>query len=265
MILDFDYKENYKLDDLLAIMKILRGENGCPWDREQDHNSIRNNFLEETYEVLEAIDLGNVDLLREELGDVLLQVVFHASMEEDAGNFDFDGVCDGICKKLILRHPHIFAGQVAENSDQVLQRWDEIKQQSKGQTTVTETLQSVPEVFPALMYSEKVQKRAAKSGFDYPDGKYAMADLESELLELKEAIAKKDQANIDEELGDLLFSVVNVARFVRCDAESSLKAAAKKFIQRFEKVEQLAKEEGIDMKGSSIAELDILWKKAKRQ
>ena len=256
-------KEQYGIEDLLQIMRLLRSENGCPWDREQNHQSIRKNFLEETYEVLEAIDSGDVALLKEELGDVLLQVVFHARMEEEAGQFGFADVCDGICKKLILRHPHVFGDLQVSGSAEVLSNWEQIKQKSKGHTTAAQTLRSVPAVLPALMRSEKVQSRAAKTGFDYPDAEWAMRDLESELEELKQAIAQRDAPGTEEELGDLLFSAVNVARFIQTDAEQALTKSCEKFIARFEKVEQLASEQKLNMKSASMEELDRLWKQAK--
>ena len=263
MSVDFQKKEQYEIQDLLQIMELLRGEGGCPWDREQNHHSIRNNFLEETYEVCEAIDQEDPELLQEELGDVLLQVVFHARMEEEAGRSDFQKICDGICKKLILRHPHIFGDVTVSGTGEVLANWDKIKQASKGQTTVTETLKSVPTTFPALMRSEKVQKRAAKVGFDYPGMDLAMRSLESELEELKEALEQGNQACIDEELGDLLFSAVNVARFAHSDPEEALRRACDKFIRRFAQVERLAQERGIRMQDTSIEKLDGLWEEAK--
>lgn len=244
-------------------MRLLRSEHGCPWDREQDHHSIRKNFLEETYEVLEAIDKEDQELLKEELGDVLLQVVFHAEMEAEAGCFGFDDVCDGICKKLVLRHPHVFGGVDVSGTGEVLTNWDKIKERSKGQTTCTETLKSVPAVLPALMRSEKVQHRAAKSGFDYPNAQDAIKDLVSEVAELREAVDEGDKTHIDEELGDLLFAAVNVSRFVGADAEQSLSKACDKFIARFEVVERLAMERGLSMKEQPLETLDKLWKEAK--
>lgn len=244
-------------------MRLLRSPEGCPWDREQDHHSIRKNFLEETYEVAEAIDNEDPELLREELGDVLLQVAFHACMEEEAGRFNFDDVCDGICKKLVLRHPHVFQAIQVSGTGEVLTNWDKIKEKTKGQTTYTETLESVPKVLPSLMRSEKIQHRAAKSGFDYPAADDAMKDLESEILELREAIAEGDSAHVDEELGDLLFAAVNVSRFVHTDAEESLGRACDKFIQRFAVVEKLARERGLSMNEQPLEELDKLWREAK--
>ena len=153
---EFDFKEKYDVNDLVSIMKLLRSENGCPWDREQTHESIRKNFIEETYEVVEAIDKKDTALLREELGDVLLQVVFHSQMEAEKNSFDFSDVADEVCKKLIVRHPHIFSDVKADNSDQVLKNWDMINKETKGQETFAQTLESVPKVLPALMRAQKV-------------------------------------------------------------------------------------------------------------
>lgn len=260
----FQAKEKYGMEDLLHILRILRSEQGCPWDREQDHRSIRKNMIEETYEVVEAIDQADPVLLQEELGDVLLQVAFHARIEEEAGRFAFEDVCDGICKKLIVRHPHVFGELTVSNSAEVLQNWDQIKAETKGQKTVTETLLSVPKVLPALMRSEKVQHRAAKCGFDYPDVNGAVQDLESEIVELKEALREQDYNHIEEELGDVLFSAVNVSRFVKTDAEESLSKACNKFIARFQKLEQLARERGLDLNKQTFAQLDELWREAKK-
>ena len=263
MPVNFQQKASYGIDDLLEIMALLRGEDGCPWDREQDHHSIRRNFLEETYEVLEAIDTGDPVLLREELGDVLLQVVFHARLEQEAGRFDFGDVCDGICKKLILRHPHVFGTAEVSDSGEVTQNWDRIKAKSKGQTTASQTLESVPRVLPALLRSDKIQSRAAKAGFAYPEFSWAMKDLESELEELKEAAASGSEAQIGEELGDLLFAAVNVARMLHQDPEERLDKACEKFIGRFTQVEQLVLKRGIDLKTASAEQLSNLWSEAK--
>lgn len=262
--MDFQFKSKYGIDDLLEIMQILRSDEGCPWDREQTHRSIRRDFIEETYEAVEAIDLDDMTLLQEELGDVLLQVVFHTQIEQEQGSFTFDDVCDGICQKLILRHPHIFGDVTAETAEEVLKNWDAIKQKEKGQETQGDAVRSVPKTFPALMRSAKVQKRAAKTGFDYPEFSGAMNDLESELKELKEAVANADQNAIDEELGDLLFSCVNASRFLKVDAEESLTRSTEKFIDRFVRVEELAKERGIAMKQASLDELNALWDEAKK-
>ena len=261
--MDFKIKESYNISDLVEIMAVLRSENGCPWDREQTHESIRRDLLEETYEVIEAIDANDPQMLKEELGDLLMQVVFHSRISSEEGSFDFDQVADGIFKKLILRHPHVFGDISVENSDEVLKNWDEIKKKEKGQNTVAETLKSVPKVFPALIRSQKVQKRAAKTGFDYTDAAMAFGDLKSEVAELEEAMSRSDPDDCFEELGDLLFSVVNVARMLKIDAEDSLTASCEKFIGRFEKVEQLAEQRGIDMNTASLERLNELWREAK--
>lgn len=260
---DFERKETYRIDDLLKIMSILRGEGGCPWDREQTHQSIRRNFIEETYEVAEAIDNGDRELLQEELGDVLLQVVFHAQMEAEQDSFDFDDVCDGICKKLILRHPHIFGDVSAGTAEEVLKNWEEIKKKEKGQKTQSDAVLAVPKTLPALMRSAKVQQRAAKTGFDYPALGDAVSDLESELAELKEAVTGGNPKEIDEEFGDLLFSCVNISRFLHLDAEESLTRSTEKFIRRFAEVEKLAQANGTDLKAVSLEELNKLWAEAK--
>lgn len=260
----FKFKDKYDIHDLLEIMRILRSPGGCPWDREQDHKSIRYNFLEETYEVLEAIDTSNAELLKEELGDVLLQVVFHSRIEEEAGSFTFTDVADGICKKLIVRHPHVFSDISVSNSDEVIKNWDEIKLKTKKIASQSEAMAAVPKVYPALMKSQKIQDKAKKAGFDWdgPDG--AFDKIYEEADELKDALKTDEHDRIQDELGDLLFSVVNVARFCGCDAETALSGATDKFIKRFTVLEGLAKDQGIDMKKSSLPELDKLWDEAKK-
>ena len=261
--MDFELKKSYTSSDLVKIMSLLRGEGGCPWDREQTHSSIRDNFIEETLEAVEAIDNSDVALLKEELGDVLLQIVFHSQIESEAGSFCFDDVCDGICKKLIFRHPHIFGDKSASDSSDVLKIWDEAKRKEKSQSTFAETLEAVPKTFPSLMRAQKVQKRAAKSGFDYPELSFAWEDLESELDELSEAIKNKDEENIKEELGDVLFSVCNVSRLLGLNGEDALNASTKKFIKRFSLLEEIASKNKIVLESCSLDELNELWDQAK--
>lgn len=263
MIDNFNFKERYDVADLIDIVEILRSPGGCPWDREQSHKSIRRDFLEETYEVIEAINKDDKDLLLEELGDVLLQVVFHTQIEREKGAFDISDVSDGVCKKMIERHPHVFGNVNAETSEQVLENWDVIKKRTKKQKTQTESMLSIPREFPALMRADKVQKKAAKVGFDWDSADGAFQKVSEELDELKEAVKKQDTANIHEELGDLLFSVVNVSRFLKVDSEEALTSATDKFIDRFSTVENLAAEQGLDMKETDLSELDKLWDKAK--
>lgn len=261
--MDFQFKEKYDINDLLEIMRILRSENGCPWDREQDHKSIRKDFLEETYEVVEAIDTEDSELLLEELGDVLLQVVFHSRIEEEKGGFDFGDVADGICQKLIIRHPHVFGDVTAETSGEVLKNWNNIKQQTKGQETYSETLESVCTALPALMRAQKVGQRAQRAGMDFKDVSQVVECLESEIAELKEAMAENDSVHIGEEMGDVLFSCVNLARHLDCDAEESLTRSTDKFMKRFKNTEDMIRCEGIDMRSLNIDELDAYWRKAK--
>ena len=261
--MDFQFKEKYDINDLLEIMRILRSENGCPWDREQDHKSIRKDFLEETYEVVEAIDTEDRELLLEELGDVLLQVVFHSRIEEEKGGFDFGDVADGICQKLIVRHPHVFGDVTAETSGEVLKNWNNIKQQTKGQETYSETLESVCTALPALMRAQKVGQRAKRAGMDFKDVSQVLECLESEIAELKEAMAENDSGHIGEEMGDVLFSCVNLARHLDCDSEESLTRSTDKFMKRFKDTEDLIRCDGIDMRSLNIDELDVYWRKAK--
>ncbi len=263
MAVDFEFKEKYNFDDLVEIIKILRAPGGCPWDREQTHKSIRENFLEETYEVLEAIDTDNKVLLEEELGDVLLQVVLHADMSSEEGNFDINDVSNGICKKLIIRHPHVFGDVNVNNTDDVLSNWDDIKRKTKNQATQTEAMAAIPATYPALMKAQKVQSKAKKAGFDWNNIDGAFDKISEETAELKEALNGGNQEKIQDELGDLFFSVVNVARFCKCDAETALELSTQKFMKRFAVVERLASEYGIDMKNEPIEVLDKLWDEAK--
>ena len=262
-MVDFQQKSNYSIDDLIEIVKLLRGEGGCPWDREQTHESIKADFIEETCEAIEAIDLKDTELLREELGDVLLQVVFHCRLEEEVGSFRFEEICDGICKKLIVRHPHVFGSVQADNTDQVLKNWDAIKMQTKGQESYTDTLTSVAKSLPALMRAQKVGKRAMRAGMDFRTAQDAIDCIANEKAELDAAVANGDKKNIEEELGDLLFSCVNAARHLGVDAELALKASTEKFINRFSVTEELTKAEGLNMKELPIEELDLYWDKAK--
>ena len=260
-MIDFVRKNSYGLKDLENIVSILRSPGGCPWDAEQDHKSLRRALLEESCEVIEAIDEESPAHLQEELGDVLLQVVFHADIERQAGRFDLEAVADGICKKLIFRHPHVFGDVSVHDSEEVLVNWDALKRQEKSQETYTDTLTAVAKSLPALWRAEKVQKKAKKAGFDWPDASGALDKLSEELAELKEAMAQG--TNIQEELGDLLFSVVNISRFLKADPEEALNAATEKFISRFAKVEEMALAQGKDMAQMPLEELDKLWERAK--
>lgn len=262
-MVDFQQKEKYNFDDLLRIMEILRAPDGCMWDREQDHQSIRRNFIEETYEVCEAIDEQDTEHLKEELGDVLLQVVFHTQMEKEKGVFDIGDVADGVCKKLIFRHPHIFGSVEVSSSEEILQNWDALKRVEKHQETDTSALDSVARSLPSLIRAEKLQKKAAKVGFDWENAQGAFEKVGEETEELRQAMDGNGDA--EEELGDLLFAVVNVARHMKIDPERALEKTCNKFISRFASMERQARGENKTLSDLSLAELDALWNKSKEQ
>ena len=262
-MVDFTRKDKYNIEDLLHIMELLRSPGGCPWDAEQTHESIRKDFIEETYEVIEAINKNDKELLKEELGDVLLQVAFHTQIEKEENGFEFSDVCDGICKKLIERHPHVFGDINVSSTDEVLTNWDNIKRKSKGQKTQGSSMLKVPKELPALMRAQKIQSKAKKAGFDWDNIDGAFEALYSEIEELKSAMKNKDAEEIKNEMGDLLFSCVNVSRFLDVESEEALTLSNEKFIERYVMVEKLAEERNINMKETPIEELDELWKEAK--
>lgn len=262
-MIDFEFKDRYDINDLISIIALLRTPQGCPWDREQTHESIKKNFIEETYEVIEAINKHSVEGLREELGDVLMQVALHCQMESECNNFDFNDVCNELCQKLVIRHPHVFGDVKAVNTQDALKSWDSVKQQTKGYKSRYQSMVSVPIELPALMRAQKVQEKASKAGFDWRDKDGAISKINEEINELLNAVEHNSQPEIEDEFGDLLFSCVNVSRFLNVDSEEALKKATDKFIKRFQIVEKLADEKGISMKESSLEELDMLWDKAK--
>ncbi len=264
MIKNFNFKEKYDIHDLVEIIKDLRSEGGCPWDIKQTHESIRKDLIEETYETIEAINKNDPDMLREELGDVLMQVVFHAQIETEKGVFNFDDVADEICKKMIVRHPHVFGEVNVDGVEDVLTNWDAIKRATKGQKTTIEAIDSVPRELPALMRAAKIQSKAAKAGFDWTEVDGALERLSEEIDELRQAIADGSQDEISDELGDVLFSAVNVSRFVKVEPEEALTKSTDKFVDRFRRVEAKASERGIDMTTASLEILDSLWDEAKK-
>ena len=262
-MVNFQYKEKYGLEDFRAIMAILRGEDGCPWDRVQTHQSIRRDLLEEAYETATAIDSGDMENLLEELGDLQMQVLFHAQIEQERGGFTFEDICDGACKKLIRRHPHVFGKMELDTPEQVLAAWDEVKRQEKDQKTTAQEMQSVAAGRPALWRAEKVQKKAKKDGFDWPDWQGARDKLGEEIGELDEALAAGER--IEEELGDVLAAAVNLARLLKIDPERALNGSTDRFIRRYSRMEELARE-----KGQALPEMDLdgqekLWQQAKRE
>lgn len=250
-------KERYNFEDLCLLASLLRAEGGCPWDREQTHKSIRKDIIEETYEVIEAIDKEDATLMREELGDLLWQIVFHAELEREEGRSDMNDIIHDICAKLVHRHPHVFGNVVANTSDAVLSNWEKIKTEEKHRNTVTSKLESVPPALPALMRAQKVGKRAPF--FDFPDAASVMDKLDEEIAELKSAVDEGDAAAIDEEFGDVLFTAVSLARKLGLDAEESLTRATNKFIKRFAALEEEVLKEGRDITTLTMAELDAIW------
>lgn len=257
-------KESYNVSDLLNIMAILRGEEGCPWDREQSHTSIRNNLLEEAYETADAIDrLDDKDMV-EELGDLLLQIVFHCQIAKERDAYDLDMVADGICKKLIYRHPHIFSNVKADTAEEVLNNWDKLKNKEKHMHTYSETLSAVPKAFPACIRAQKIQKRASKAGYDFATLNDTVLKLEEELNELKSALNNNDTVSAADELGDVLFSAINIARHLNVDAEEQLAKSTNRFVERFSIAENSAIAMKKDLAMLTDEERDELWNSAKK-
>lgn len=257
-MINFYCKDHYNMQDLLRIMECLRAPEGCPWDRVQTHKSIRRNMLEEAYEVAEAIDREDPANLKEELGDVLLQVVFHARMAQEEGLFDFEDVVDGVCQKLVFRHPHVFGTVEAGDPEGALAAWEAQKRREKGQKTAGDTLDAVARALPALIRAEKLQSKAAKAGFDWRSPGPALDKLSEEVAELR--AAAQGEGDPAEELGDVLFAAVKAGRFLGLDSEEALQAACEKFIRRFRAVETRA--------DRPLSELDVpaledLWRQAK--
>ncbi len=262
-----DKKEAF--ERLYEIVKILRVE--CPWDREQTHESIRKGMIEEAYEVVEAINTGDMANLREELGDVLLQVVFHGNLAEESGEFDLKDVINEECDKMIRRHPHVFLEERSNKNiksiDKVLEKWENIKEQERGSSKVSSRMNEVPKALPALMRSYKIQKRAAECGFDWEDVSGAFDKIVEETDELIKCYRDNPRRKkaLEEELGDLLFSCVNAARFLDVDPEISLTCTINKFIRRFTYVEESALACGKTLEDMSLKEMDELWNRAKEQ
>lgn len=259
IVLDFLCKESYDLRDFVALVSYLRSPRGCPWDQVQTHESIRRNFLEETYEACEAIDAGDLVHMREELGDVLMQVLFHTDIEREAGHFDIDDVADAACKKLVYRHPHVFRRDDPDTPD-----WDTMKQRERAQTTTAEAMDSVARSLPALWRCDKIQAKAAKTGFEWPDVHAALDKVDEETRELRAAVASGDTEAIGDELGDLLFAAVKVARFAGIDPEQTAHAACEKFIRRFAAMETAAANDGTALEQCTLAQMLTLWQQAKQ-
>jgi len=255
-MIDFTKKNRYTFEDFVEVVRLLRSPEGCPWDRVQTHESIRRNFLEEAYECCEAIDTDDLELMKEELGDVMMQVIFHAGIEEDRGRFNLDDVCDGAVKKLVFRHPNVFGPKTE-------QTWDDMKALEKGQKTFTSTLDAVARSLPALWRADKLVAKAGKAGFMWTEEALALKKLQEEMTELEQAL--EERSNMEEELGDVLFSAVCVAAKAEIDPEMALHSACEKFIRRFSAMEQAADAQGRSLDAYTPAEQLALWQDAKQR
>ncbi|PRX21784.1 tetrapyrrole methylase family protein/MazG family protein [Orenia metallireducens] len=264
--LPIDQDNNRRFNRLLEIMEILRRPDGCPWDLEQDHYSLKKHLIEEAYEVVERIEEDDLWGMANELGDVLLQIVFHAQIAKQEGIFTIYDVIEEINEKMIRRHPHIFAQVQVEDSDEVVDNWEEIKRQEKarnGKEELVSILDSVPIQLPALMQAQKIQSKVGKVGFEWPEVDGALDKVEEEIAELKAEIKKNNSKEIKEELGDLLFSLVNIAKFLGIDAEFSLRQTINKFKSRFNYIEEKVAEQNKELTNFSLEELDKFWEEAK--
>jgi tetrapyrrole methylase family protein/MazG family protein len=248
---------------LIDTVARLRGPGGCPWDRQQTHASLKRYAIEETYEVVEAIDGGDPGKLREELGDLMLQVLLHAQIASEAGQYDVGDVCRTLREKLIRRHPHVFADREVSGVDEVLTNWEQIKRKEPGYEERESVLDGVPESLPALMRAAKLSKKAARTGFDWPDIHAVFGKLEEETRELREAVDSESEERIKEEIGDLLFTVVNISRFAGIDPEEALRDMLTKFAYRFQKIEERARQSGRDIRDMTLEEMDRVWNEAK--
>ncbi len=253
-------------------MARLRGPDGCPWDRQQDRNSLKPMLVEETYEVLEAIDNNDPDGIAEELGDLLLHVVFQAQLGKEDGGFDIDAVIDGICDKLVRRHPHVFGTETASTPEEVIKNWEAIKAQEKTRKLKDRTpeerslLEGIPTKLPALHEAHQISSKAARVGFEWPDIEGVFGKLKEETHELREAMTGPEnsrQSRVEDEIGDILFVIVNLARFLKIDSESALKRANRKFKTRFQYMETQLARSGRNLDGTSLDEMETLWKQAK--
>ena len=256
-------KEKYTFEDLVEIMRLLRRPDGCPWDREQNHKTIRQNLIEETYEAVEGIDNDNSELLCEELGDVLLQVVFHSVISEESGEFNVNDVITGICAKLVLRHPHVFSDVEAKTSEKVLDNWDKIKTVEKHYKTTGEKIDSISRAMPSLMRADKIGGKCRKAGFDFNDARQASEKINEELAELLYEYDNSNQEAAEEEAGDLLLACVNTVRLCGIDSERALYNACEKYIRRYNRMEKLIEKDTKNLGQMNDTEKDEYWERAK--
>jgi len=252
-----------KFQKLVEIIEKLRSEKGCPWDRVQTHDTLKRYLLEETYELIEAIEKKDDKAIKEELGDLLLQIVLHSQIAKEDGKFNIDDVIEKICKKMISRHPHVFGEAYFETPEEVINQWDERKRQ-EGKLSCS-ILEGIPIALPSLLRAYKIQSRVSKVGFDWDSVQGIFSKIEEEIKELKNAIKSGNKDKMEEEIGDLLFSVVNLARFLKIDPEGALRKTNRKFEERFKKLEKLAQQKGRSLKDMSLSEMDSLWEEIKKR
>lgn len=251
-------------ESLVDVIATLRGENGCPWDREQTHASLKSTLIEETYETVEAIDSGDSNHLQEELGDLLLNIMLQAQIADESDNFNIYDVIESLIEKLIRRHPHVFGNVDVENADEVVKNWESIKSQEEGYEDRESILDGIPIALPALLRGQKIQKRAARVGFDWNNISDVINKVEEELNEVNDSLEKDDQNEIEMEIGDLLFAVVNLCRFVDLQAEETLRKANRKFVRRFKLLENELNTQGKNISDQSLEELDSIWNEIKK-
>jgi tetrapyrrole methylase family protein/MazG family protein len=254
-----------KFDELLTIIEKLRSPQGCPWDREQTHKSLKPYAIEEAHEVAEAVDMGDPELLADELGDLLLQVVLHSQIGREENTFTIEDVLNGVNSKMIRRHPHVFSDTTVSGTGEVLQNWEAIKKKEKAKRDHKSVLDGIPLSLPGLYRASKIQKKAARVGFDWPDTQGPLDKIKEEIEEFTREIERDDKEAMIDEFGDILFSLVNLSRKMDFDAEDSLRMATAKFEKRFRRVEEIARSKEIDMTASKIDELDKLWDEAKEE
>ena len=253
------------LSKLIKITDTLMGEDGCPWDKVQTRESLKPYLVEETYEVLEALDENDPDKIKDELGDLLYQILFHSKISSLKGEFDFRDVIDNLSEKMVRRHPHVFKDAKLSTPDQVIEQWEDIKKKEKNKTNQKSILDSIPINLPSLIRAQKIQKKAAKEGFDWEKINDVFDKLDEEILEFKEAVLAKKNMDIQSEIGDIIFVITNISKFYKIDAEEALRSTNNKFIKRFHYIEQQLEEKGKTLKDSSLEEMEHYWQEAKNK
>ena len=256
--------KNDLFESLVEVIATLRGENGCPWDREQTHTSLKPTLIEETYETVEAIDSGDPAKLKEELGDLLLNVMLQAQIAAESNDFTIYDVIETLTEKLIRRHPHVFGNVHVDNAEDVVMNWEAIKSQEAGYEDRKSILDGIPHALPALLRGQKIQKRVARVGFDWDNMSDVVEKIDEELVEVKESLKHSDPDAIEMEIGDLLFAIVNLCRFVDLQAEETLRKSNRKFVNRFKRVEKEVEKQGKRLKDQTLAELDAIWEEVKK-